>query len=75
MKGLMIAGILLMLLGGGLMIAGSFTVRDTDPVIDIGALEISKTTTKRKAIPIAVSGGILALGVVLTIAGAMQKKA
>ena len=73
MKGLMIVGIVLLLLGGGLMIAGHVTVRDTDPVVDIGKLEISKTTEKRKPIPMAVSGGLVATGLVLTVIGAMKQ--
>lgn len=74
MKPMIIVGIVLLLLGGGLMIAGHLTVKDTDPVVDIGKLEITKTTEKRKPIPLAVSGGLMAAGLVLTIVGAVKQR-
>lgn len=74
MKPMIIVGIVLLLLGGGLMIAGHLTVRDTDPVVDIGKLEITKTTEKRKPIPLAVSGGLMVAGLALTIVGAVKQR-
>ena len=73
MKPMLIVGILLLLLGGGLMVAGHITVKDTDPVVDLGKVEITKTKTEHKPIPIVVSGGLMVAGLVLTIAGAMKK--
>jgi hypothetical protein len=74
MKALLVVGIALLLIGGGLMVAGSFTVKDTDPVVEIGKLEITKTTQKRKPIPVAVSGSLLAAGLVLTVVAALKMR-
>jgi len=72
MKPLLVLGLILMLLGSGLMIAGAITWKDTDPVIK--ELGIEKTTTKRRPIPIAVSGTVLGVGAVLTVIGATKSR-
>jgi len=73
MKGLLGIGIILLVVGAALMVAGSFTYKDTDPVIDLGKVEITKTTTKERRIPMAVSGTVMGVGAALTVAGAMKK--
>lgn len=70
----MLIGIILLALGGVLMAIGHFSYQDTDPVVEIGSLEITKTETKQRRIPVAVSGSILGVGAVLTVVGAMKKK-
>ena len=73
MKMVMILGIVLLLVGAGLMVVGYVSYRDTDPVVNIGKLEITKTSTKRKPIPVAVTGTLMGVGAVLTIVGAVQR--
>ena len=74
MKPLVIVGILLFLIGATLMIVGKVTTKDTDPVIDIGKLEISKTTTETTRVPLIVSGGLMGVGAALAVIGALKKK-
>jgi hypothetical protein len=74
MKLLLVIGIVLLLGGGALLAFGYVTHRDTDPVVEIGKLEITKTRTERKRIPPVVSGTIMGVGAVLTIAGALKRK-
>jgi ABC-type enterobactin transport system permease subunit len=73
MKGLLGIGIVLLIVGGALMVMGSFTYKDTDPVIDLGKVEITKTTTKERRIPIAVSATVMGVGAALAIVGALKK--
>ena len=71
-KALMILGLALILIGGGLMIFGKIRYRDTDPVVK--ELGISKTETKEKGIPIALTGTLIGVGAVLTVVGAVKSR-
>lgn len=73
MKNVMILGIVLLIVGAVLMAFGFVSYKDTDPVVDLGKIEITKTTTKQRRIPVAVSGTIMGVGAVLTVVGAMKK--
>jgi hypothetical protein len=64
-------GVLLMLLGGGLMIKGYFTTEQEHEANILGA-KISVTEKDRRKIPKAVSGTLLAVGAVLTVAAAVR---
>lgn len=74
MRSVMLIGIILMLLGGVLLVVGHVSYKDTDPVIDVGSVEITKTETKHRRVPPLVSGTLLVVGAVLTVAGVRAKR-
>ena len=74
MKALVVVGIVLMVLGAAGLIIGFVSYEDTDPVVDIGPIEVTKTTEKRKRIPTALSATVLGVGAVVTVVGAMKGK-
>jgi len=74
MKAVMIIGIVLLVLGAALMTFGYIEHRDTDPVVELGNIEITQTHTEKRRIPVAVSGTLLAVGAVLTIVGAVKRR-
>ena len=71
-KALITVGLALILIGGVLMVYGRIRYRDTDPVVK--ELGISKTETKEKGIPIALTGTLIGVGAVLTIVGATKSR-
>lgn len=73
MNKLIIAGILLMILGGGLAIKDHFTETERHSASILGA-EISVTETETRPIPIWVSATLFGVGAALTVIGAMQDK-
>jgi hypothetical protein len=73
MNKLVIAGILLMILGGGLGIKDHFTETERHTASILGA-EISVTETETRPIPVAVSVGLFGVGAALAVIGALQEK-
>jgi len=71
MKLLLVTGVLLMLIGAGLMIKGSWSTREKHEANVFGAT-LSVTGKSEKKIPLALSGTILGVGVVLTLAAASK---
>jgi hypothetical protein len=65
MTGPMIGGVILVLLGLLGFAIPYFTTQQTKDVAKIGDLKIQTTESKSHTIPLLVSGGALALGVVL----------
>ena len=72
MKWMIGVGILMMLLGGSLMVIGHVKVQDVHSAEILGA-DISVTEIDKKPIPLAVSGSLLGVGAVLTVAGALKR--
>jgi hypothetical protein len=71
-KSLVILGLALILIGGGLMVFGKIRYRDTDPVVK--ELGISKTETKEKGMPLALTGTLIGVGAALTVVGALKSR-
>jgi hypothetical protein len=74
MGGLMVIGIVLVLLGLLGFAIPIFTTQQTKDVAKIGDLKIQATESTSHVIPPILSGGALALGVVLIGAGFYQKR-
>jgi len=72
-KWLVVVGLLLVLAGGALWVLGEIPYEEEHRANVLGA-ELSVTTTEKKRIPVAVSGTILGLGVVLTVIGAVKAR-
>jgi hypothetical protein len=71
-KTLLVIGVLMMLLGGGLMVAGKIRYKDTDPVVK--ELDLHKTETKEKGIPVVFTGALLGVGAAIAIIGALKTR-
>jgi hypothetical protein len=73
MKGLIILGLALVVLGGGLMIWGYIPHEEKHSANVLG-IEMSVTEKHRTKIPVALSGTLLGLGAAITIAGALKSR-
>jgi len=73
MNGLLIVGIILVLLGIAGFAIPVFTTQKTEEVAHIGDLKIQNSEDISHRIPPLLSGGVLALGVVLIGAGLYRK--
>jgi len=71
-KWMVILGLLLVLLGGGLFVVGEISY-DKEHHAEVLGMDLSAKTTETRKIPVVVSGSILALGVVLTLVGALRR--
>ena len=74
MSGLMLAGVVLVLLGLLGFAIPIFTTQHTEDVAKLGALKIQTTESTSHVVPPLLSGGALALGIVLIGAGFYQKR-
>lgn len=74
MKGLVIGGVVLALLGLLAFAIPVFTNQQTTDVARIGDLKLQTTETRSYVIPPFVAGGALLLGVLLIGAGFYQKR-
>jgi hypothetical protein len=74
MSGLVVGGAVLVLLGLIALAVPVFTTQETKDVAHVGDLKLQTTEDKSFAIPPLVSGGAVALGVVLIGAGFYQKR-
>ena len=73
MNGLLIVGIILVLLGIAGFAIPVFTTQKTEEVAHIGDLKIQNSEDISHRVPPLLSGGVLALGVVLIGAGLYRK--
>ena len=73
-SGLMIGGVVLVLLGLLGLAIPMFTTQQTKDLAKVGALTIQTTESTSYAIPPILSGGALALGVVLIGAALYQRR-
>jgi hypothetical protein len=73
MSGLMLVGVVLVLLGLLGFAVPYFTTQQTKDVASVGDLKLQATESKSFAIPPLVSGGAVALGVVLIGAGLYRR--
>lgn len=73
MKNLMIVGIVLMIVGGALMLKGSYT-STTKHEANIFGAELAVTANDEKRIPFVLSGTLLGVGAIITVIGAMKAK-
>ena len=73
-NGLMIIGVLLLVAGLVGFAIPVFTTHKTEDVAKIGGLKIQATEDTSHSIPPLLSGGVLALGVILIGAGLLQKR-
>jgi uncharacterized membrane protein HdeD (DUF308 family) len=74
MNALLTAGVVLVLLGLLGFAVPFFTAQQTKDVARIGDLKLQTTETTTYAVPPYLSGGVLALGIVLIGAGLHQKR-
>jgi hypothetical protein len=74
MSGLIIAGAALVLLGLIAIAVPVFTTQETKEVAHVGDLKLQTTENKSFAVPPLVSGGAVALGVLIIGAGFYQKR-
>jgi hypothetical protein len=74
MKGLVICGAVLALLGVLAFAIPVFTTQQTNDVAKIGDLKLQTTQTKTFVIPPFLAGGALVLGVILIGAGLYKKR-
>lgn len=68
-KWLRILGVLLILAGVAGLAFGGFEYTQEEKALDIGELEVEIETTEQVRVPPWLSGALLGLGVVLTVAG------
>ena len=73
MKQLMILGVVLMLVGGALMLKGSYTSK-TKHEANIFGTKLAVTGEDQKSIPLALSGTLLGVGAIITVIGALKAK-
>jgi hypothetical protein len=73
LNALVIAGIIFFLLGAAGLAIPVFTTQDTKNVAKLGDLKLQTTETTPHSIPPLLSGGALALGVVLIAVGASRR--
>jgi hypothetical protein len=69
----MIVGIVLMLVGGALMLKGSYSSKTKHEANIFGA-KVAVTGQDEKRIPLALSGTLLGVGAVITVIGALKAK-
>jgi len=74
MKGLVIGGATLALIGVLMLAIPVFTTQSTNDLAKIGDLKLQATESRSYVIPTLVSGGALVLGVVLIGAGLLQRR-
>lgn len=74
MKGLVLVGAILALLGIIGLAIPVFQTQETKDVAKVGDLKLQATETESHVIPPLVSGGALALGVILMGAGFYRKR-
>jgi len=74
MNGLMIFGVVLLIVGLVGLAVPVFTTQKTEDVAKIGGLKIQTTEDTSHSIPPFLSGGVLALGVVLIGLGLYRKR-
>jgi hypothetical protein len=72
MKGLVILGIVLMVLGGLVLVYRGITYTDKEQVVDIGPIEASAEREKTVPVHPILGGILLATGVGLTVYGARR---
>ncbi len=73
MKGILLVGVVLAILGLVAFAMPVFSTTQTKDVAHVGDLHVQANETTPHAIPPLVSGGLLALGVVLIGVGALNK--
>ena len=73
MKQMTIVGALLAVVGFMMLAYPFFTTQQTKDVANIGPLHIQENEQQTRVIPTVLSGGILAVGVVLLAGGLMKK--
>jgi hypothetical protein len=73
MKGILLVGVALAILGLVAFAMPVFSTTQTKDVAHVGDLHVQANETTPHAIPPLVSGGLLALGVVLIGVGALNK--
>lgn len=73
MKWLIVAGVGLMLLGGGLMLKGSYTSKTKHEANIFGA-KVGITAKDEKPIPKLLSGTLLGVGAIVALIGAARVK-
>lgn len=74
MSGIMIIGVILVIVGIVGLAVPVFTTQKTEEVAKIGDLKLQATENTSHSIPPILSGGVLALGLVLIGAGLYQKR-
>ena len=74
MSGIMIIGVILVIVGIVGLAVPVFTTQKTEEVAKIGDLKLQATENTSHNIPPILSGGVLALGLVLIGAGLYQKR-
>ena len=74
MNGLLIFGVVLLIVGLVGLAIPVFTTQKTEDVAKIGGLKIQTTEDTSHSIPPILSGGVLALGVVLIGLGLYRKR-
>ena len=68
-----IFGIVLLALGLAGLAVGTFQYTRQKKVVDAGPVHISRTATEKVTVPPLAAGGIAALGLLLTLAGARRR--
>ena len=74
MSGITIIGVILVIVGIVGLAVPVFTTQKTEEVAKIGDLKLQATENTSHSIPPILSGGVLALGLVLIGAGLYQKR-
>ena len=74
MSGITIVGVILVIVGIVGLAVPVFTTQKTEEVAKIGDLKLQATENTSHSIPPILSGGVLALGLVLIGAGLYQKR-
>lgn len=72
-KGWIILAIVLLALGGGSLLIEGFSYVTQETVLEAGPLEVTAETEERVGLPVWVSVGLLAAGVVALIGGVTGK--
>lgn len=67
-------GIVLIIIGVVMFLAGGLKFRQKEKVLDVGALEVNKTEEKKVVWPSYAGGVVLVAGIVLVVAGSRTKK-
>ncbi len=74
MKPLVLVGVVLALVGLVLLAYPAFTTHQTKDVADVGPLHLQTNEEKTHFIPPILSGGILAIGVLLAAGGMVSRR-
>src|SRR5262249_26426897 len=73
MKATNVIGLVLVGLGVALLLAGGFSYKKNEQILDAGPLQASMERTKHVSVPPIVSGTVLVAGVALLFIGARQR--